>query len=61
VGLAFDYLKGDKGKNVESSFQRFGRLALAAAGDRSRVSRWQVTNLKSQAKMSGKGSRQLKS
>src|SRR5262249_54183688 len=48
VGLAFDYLKGDKGKNVESSFQRFGRLPLAAAGDQSRVSRWQVTNLKSQ-------------
>jgi hypothetical protein len=61
VGLAFDYLKGDKGKNVESRFQRFGRLALAAVGDRSRVSRWQVTNLKLQAKMSGKGSKPLKS
>jgi hypothetical protein len=61
VGLAFDYLKGDKGKNVESRFQRFGRLALAAVGDRSRVSRWQVTNLKLQAKVSGKGSKPLKS
>ena len=57
VGLAFDYLKGDKGKNVESRFQRFGGLALAAVGDRSRVSRWQVTNLKLQRK----GSKQLKS
>jgi hypothetical protein len=60
VGLAFDYLKGDKGKNVESRFQRFGRLALAAVGDRSSVSRWQVAKVKLQAKMSGKDSKQLK-
>ena len=51
VGLAFDYLKGDKGKNVESSFQRFGRLALAAVGDPSSVSRWQVTKAKLRTKM----------
>ena len=54
VGLAFDYLKGDKGKNVESRFQRFGGLALAAVGDRSSVSRWQVTKVKLQAKISSK-------
>jgi hypothetical protein len=60
VGLAFDYLKGDKGKNVESRFQRFGRLALAAVGDQSSVSRWQVTKVKLQAEMSGKGSKRLK-
>jgi hypothetical protein len=46
VGLAFDYLKGDKGKNIESSFQRFGRLALVAVGDKSSVSRWQVKKIK---------------
>jgi hypothetical protein len=57
VGLAFDYLKGDKGKNVESRFQRFGGLALAAVGDRSSVSRWQVTKVKLQAKISSKDTR----
>jgi hypothetical protein len=50
VGLAFDHLKGAKGKNIESRFQRFGRLALAAAGDRSGVSRWQVKKVKLRAK-----------
>jgi hypothetical protein len=60
VGLAFDYLKGDKGKNVESRFQRFARLALAAVGDRSSVSRWQVTKIKLQAKISSTDPRRLK-
>ena len=60
VGLAFDYLKGDKGKNVESRFQRFGRLALAAVGDRSGVSRWQVKKVKLRAKTSDKDSKPLK-
>jgi hypothetical protein len=50
VGLAFDYLKGDKGENIESRFQRLGRLALAAVGDRSGVSRWQVKKVKLRAK-----------
>jgi hypothetical protein len=57
VGLAFDHLKGDKGKNIESRFQRFGRLALEAVGDRSSVSRWQVSKVKSRAKMAGKESK----
>jgi hypothetical protein len=52
VGLAFDFLLGKNGKNVESAFQRFGRLALAAVGDRSNISRWQVAKFKSQAKKS---------
>jgi hypothetical protein len=50
-------LKGDKGKNIESRFQRFGRLALEAVGDRSGVSRWQVSKVKSRLKMSRKGKR----
>jgi hypothetical protein len=50
VGLAFDHLKGDKGQNVESRFQRFGRLALDAVGDKSGVSRWQVKKIKLRAK-----------
>jgi hypothetical protein len=54
VGLAFDHLKGDKGKNIESRFQRFGRLALAAVGDWSGVSRWQVKKVKLRAKMPDK-------
>jgi hypothetical protein len=49
VGLAFDHLKGDKGQNVESRFQRFGRLALDAVGDKSGVSRWQVKKIKLRA------------
>ena len=57
VGLAFDHLKGDKGKNIESRFQRFGRLALEAVGDRSGVSRWQVSKVKSRLKMSRKVSK----
>jgi hypothetical protein len=61
VGLAFDCLKGDKGKNIESRFQRFSRLALAAVGDQSSVSRWQVLKVKSRAKRPGKSSKQLKS
>jgi hypothetical protein len=60
VGLAFDYLKGDKGEDVESRFQRFGRLALAAVGDRSGVSRWQVKKVKLRAKMFDKQSKPLK-
>jgi hypothetical protein len=60
VGLAFDYLKGDKGENIESRFQRFGRLALAAVGDRSGVSRWQVKKVKLRAKMFDKESKPLK-
>ena len=60
VGLAFDYLKGDKGENVESRFQRFGRLALAAVGDQSGVSRWQVKKVKLRAKMFDKQSKPLK-
>jgi hypothetical protein len=57
VGLAFDHLKGDKGKNIESRFQRFGGLALEALGDRSGVSRWQVSKVKSRLKMSRKDSK----
>jgi hypothetical protein len=60
VGLAFDYLKGDKGKNIESRFQRFARFGLSAVGDRSSVSRWQVRKVKLKAKTSGKDSKQLK-
>jgi hypothetical protein len=60
VGLAFDYLKGDKGENIESRFQRFGRLALAAVGDRSGVSRWQVKKVKLRAKKFDKESKPLK-
>ena len=60
VGLAFDYLKGDKGKNVESRFQRFGRLALAAVGGLSGVSRWQVKKVKLRGKMSNKKPKRLK-
>ena len=60
VGLAFDHLKGDKGENIESRFQRFGRLALAAVGDRSGVSRWQVKKVKLRAKMLDKESKPLK-
>jgi hypothetical protein len=50
VGLAFHHLKGEKGENIESRFQRFSRLALAAAGDKSSVSRWQVKKIKLRAK-----------
>lgn len=57
VGLAFDYLKGKKGKNIESRFQQFGRLALAVVGDRAGVSRWQVKKVKLRAKISHKDSR----
>jgi hypothetical protein len=57
IGLAFDYLKGAKGENIESRFQRFGRLALAAVGDRSGVSRWQVTKVKLRAKILDKKTR----
>ena len=60
VGLAFDYLKGDKGENIESRFQRFGHLALAAVGDRSGVSRWQVKKVKLRAKKFDKESKPLK-
>jgi hypothetical protein len=35
IGLAFDFLQGDNGKNIESRFQRFARLALVAVGDKS--------------------------
>jgi hypothetical protein len=50
IGLAFDHLKGDKGNNIEGRFQRFGRLALGAVGDRSGVSRWQVRKVKLRAR-----------
>ncbi len=43
IGRAYD---GAQGKNVESNFQRFARLALAAVGDNSVVSRRQITNFK---------------
>jgi hypothetical protein len=60
VGLAFDPLKGEKGENIESRFQRFGRLALAAVGDWSGVSRWQVKKVKLRAKVFDKKSKPLK-
>jgi hypothetical protein len=60
VGLAFDHLKGDKGKNIESRFQRFGRLALDAVGAKSGVSRWQVKKIKLRAKTSYRNSKPLK-
>jgi hypothetical protein len=46
VGHAYD---GFLGKNVESSFQRFARLALAAIGDDSVISRRQITMPKTKA------------
>jgi hypothetical protein len=61
VGLAFDFFKRGQGKNIESRFQRFSRLALAAVGDQSSVSRWQILKVKSRAKNPGKSSKQLKS
>jgi len=44
VGRAFD---GEHDRHVESSFQRFCRLALTAVGDESRISSRQIENLKS--------------
>jgi hypothetical protein len=44
VGRAHD---GAHGESVESPFQRFARLALAACGDNSRISDRQIANLKS--------------
>jgi hypothetical protein len=44
VGRAFD---GVNDRHVESNFQRFGRLALTAVGDESRMSTRQIENLKS--------------
>ena len=44
VGRAFD---GVNDRYVESNFQRFGRLALTAVGDESRISTRQIENLKS--------------
>jgi hypothetical protein len=44
VGRAFD---GEFDRHVESSFQRFARLALTAVGDNSRISSRQIDNLKS--------------
>jgi len=44
VGRAFN---GEFDRHVESSFQRFARLALTAVGDDSRISRRQIDNLKS--------------
>ena len=44
VGRAFD---GEHERHVESNFQRFGRLALTAVGDESRISTRQIGNLKS--------------
>ena len=44
VGRAFD---GMRDRHVESSFQRFARLALTAVGDGSRISIRQIDNLKS--------------
>ena len=43
TGRAYD---GFRGKNVESSFQRFARLALAAVGDESIISRRQIAKPK---------------
>jgi hypothetical protein len=40
IGRAYD---GAQGKSVESNFQRFARVALAAVGDNSVVSRRQIT------------------
>jgi hypothetical protein len=44
VGRAYN---GEHGRHVESSFQRFVRLALTAVGDDSRLSSRQMVNLKS--------------
>jgi hypothetical protein len=44
VGRAHD---GAHGKSVESPFQRFARVALAACGDNSPISDRQIANLKS--------------
>jgi hypothetical protein len=44
VGRAFN---GEFDRHVESSFQRFARLALTAVGDQSRISSRQIDNLKS--------------
>jgi hypothetical protein len=44
VGRAFDDMHD---RHVESNFQRFGRLALTAVGDESRISTRQIENLKS--------------
>ena len=44
VGRAFD---GVNDRYVESNFQRFGRLALTAVGDESRISTRQIENLRS--------------
>ncbi|MFZ1885761.1 MAG: hypothetical protein WAU53_19700 [Rhodoplanes sp.] len=44
VGRAFD---GVHDRHVESNFQRFGRLALTAVGDKSRISTRQIEHLKS--------------
>ena len=44
VGRAFN---GEFDRHVESSFQRFARLALTAVGDDSRISSRQIDNLKS--------------
>ena len=52
VGHAYD---GFLGKNVESSFQRFARLALAAVGDDSVISRRQITKQKKKAVLLLKG------
>jgi hypothetical protein len=43
VGRAFD---GEYDRHVESSFQRFARLALTAVGDDSLISNRQIENLK---------------
>jgi len=43
VGRAFD---GESGRHVESSFQRFARLALTNVGDDSRISNRQIESLK---------------
>ncbi len=45
VGRAFDGAELDR--HVESSFQRFARLALTAVGDQSQISSRQIENLKS--------------
>ena len=45
VGRAFDGAEVDR--HVESSFQRFARLALTAVGDQSQISSRQIENLKS--------------
>jgi hypothetical protein len=46
IGYAYD---GINSRSVESSFQRFARLALAAVGDDSVISRRQITKSKRKA------------